>query len=94
MDLGHELLVCVVICLTSLKTNLCEHYFPEIFVGVGFMMARTISYTLTCSVTEMKFKQFQPSVIVFNVGYTSKPSLIQFSSSSGISFQWLPASTP
>lgn len=59
------LLFAAVYAITA-HSNLCENYFPAILVGLGFTMSRSVSYTLLCSVAELPFKQFQPSVLVFS----------------------------
>jgi hypothetical protein len=56
----------------TVYSGFAEEYFPQLIVGIGFTMARTISYTLLCSVTGAKFEQFHPSVLLFGLGYPCK----------------------
>lgn len=37
--------------IINFKSTLADDYIAAIMVGIGFTMARTISYTLLCSVT-------------------------------------------
>ena len=69
-DLIHVVLVLATVILVLLHSNVAEEYVVGLVLGLAFTMARTISYTMVCSVAEMKFQQFQPALIVFVLGYS------------------------
>jgi uncharacterized membrane protein len=74
-DLLHLAVLGVAVYVINVYSNLATQNFIGIMVGIGFTMARTISYTLLCSVTGSKFQQFQPSVFVFGIAYPGKLDL-------------------
>jgi len=69
LDLLHLAWLLVAIFFITKSEDLCDRYFPGIVVGLGFTMSRTVSYTLLCSVANMKFQQFQPSVLIYCIVY-------------------------
>jgi hypothetical protein len=75
-DLTHFLMLLVTLVLIMYFSDFSVEYVVGISVGFAFTMARTISYTLVCSVAEMKFQQFQPSVLVFSIVYSGKECTI------------------
>lgn len=70
-DLIHNLIILATVALITIYSNLATEYVIEVTLGLAFTMSRTISYTLVCSVSKMKFQQFQPSLLVFTLGYSS-----------------------
>jgi hypothetical protein len=82
-DLIHLALVGGSVAVITLYSDLTVKYMVALMVSIGFTMARTISYTLLCSVTGAKFQQFHPSVLLFSLGFPSKSSSMQSTSSSG-----------
>ena len=70
------------VAIITLYSDLTEKYMVALMIAIGFTMARTISYTLLCSVTRAKFQQFHPSVLLFSLGFPSKLSSMQSTSSS------------
>lgn len=81
-DLLHLALMGTAVAIISIYSDLAIKYSAAVLIGIGFTMARTISYTLLCSVTGAKFQQFHPSVLLFSLGYPGEPYPIQRSSSS------------
>jgi hypothetical protein len=70
LDLLHLAAIIATVYLVITQTTLCHSHIQGLIVAVGFTMSRTISYTLLCSVSEMKFQQFQPSVLVLTITYS------------------------
>ena len=68
-DLRHLVLILGTMGLITGYSDLAERHVVGVTLGLAFTMARTISYTLVCSVTKMKFQQFQPSLLVFTLSY-------------------------
>ena len=67
LDLLHIGVLATALYFITEKSDFCWHYFPALLVSVGFCNARTTSYTLLSSVTETRFQQFQPAVILFGL---------------------------
>jgi hypothetical protein len=76
LDLLHLVAIAFTLYLVAFHTDLTKEYSAGIIIAIGFMMARTISYTLLCTVAEMKFQQLQPAVITFCGIFTGKNMLI------------------
>jgi hypothetical protein len=81
-DLIHAGLLVFTLIVITVKGDFVSEYVAGISIGLAFTMALTVSYTLVCSVAEMKFQQFSASVIVFTVVYTGKSSYMQSTPSS------------
>jgi hypothetical protein len=71
-DLLHLAIMGVAVYVISVHSKLAKKYIAAILICVGFTMARTISYTLLCTVIGAKFQQFQPSVLLFGLGLPGK----------------------
>lgn len=69
LDLIHLVIIGAAVFIIANYSTLVDDYTAAIFIGLGFTMARTISYTLLCSVTNAKFQQFHASVLLFGIGY-------------------------
>lgn len=70
-DLIHVALLIATVTLVILFSDLADTHIVGLCLGLAFTMSRTISYTLVCSVAEMEFRQFQPSLLVFTLSYSS-----------------------
>ena len=71
-DLIHLGMIGPALGVITVYSGFAEEYFAQLIIGIGFTMARTVSYTLLCSVTGAKFEQFHPSVLLFGLGYPCK----------------------
>ena len=77
-DLFHFVFLSLTVLLICVFSDIADTHLAAITLGYAFTMARTISYTLVCSVTHMKFQQIQPSVLVYTLVYSSNRFVIQF----------------
>lgn len=68
-DLLHVGFIIVsLMCIIEYST-LYQNYFYCIFFSLGIMFVRNIIYMQLCVTAEMKYNQFQPSTVLFIVGY-------------------------
>jgi hypothetical protein len=68
-DLLHVgLIILTLICIIEFST-LYRSNFYAIFFSLSIMFVRNIIYMQLCVTAEMKYQQFQPSTVLFIVGY-------------------------
>lgn len=68
-DLLHVLLIIIsLICIIE-YSDLYQRYFYEVYLSLTIMFVRNIIYMQLCVTAEMKYNQFQPSTLLFVIGY-------------------------
>lgn len=68
-DLLHVLFIIIsLICIIE-YSDLYQRYFYEVYLSLTIMFVRNIIYMQLCVTAEMKYNQFQPSTLLFVIGY-------------------------
>ena len=70
-DVIHMGMIIVTLAIVSLQSNLVDEYSTYIGLAMAFTISKNVTSTLICSVAEIDFYQFTPSVFVFSLGYSS-----------------------
>lgn len=68
----------IIIALVSIIefSDLYERYFYGVYFSLTIMFVRNIIYMQLCVTAEMEYNQFQPSTIMFSIGYPCKIVLL------------------
>lgn len=71
-DLLHVLLIIFSLISIIEYSDLYEKYFYAVYFSLTIMFVRNIVYMQLCVTAEMKYNQFQPSTLLFVLGYPCK----------------------